>query len=259
MFYYVVTYSFDPDVPVKGPFADYDQCWEAMAKDAENELRIDTEEASFNSTLKKDEEAGTITLTNLFMDTDDDVTTWQVIDVPYAPAPDITEAAERILRENGVAEGSASEVLQKLIATLFCIPKPSLPNTTRIQRDIAGENVEVAVFGDKMRFSTYGSFYEVPENAEDLLAEKQMRLTRYQDGSACVEVQKLVPFTITDEEMDDMHDALLTEMEKAMGLPEGEELSSSGWHAGHFDSELDYLMTQEEQAIIREVQTHDAK
>lgn len=259
MYYYTVTYSFDSDVPVKGPFANEAQCWAAMVKDAENELRIDTEEAGFNSKLDKNENEGTITLTNLFENHDDDVTIWQVIDVPYAPTPDITEAAVRILRENGIAEDKADDVLHQLIATLFCTPKPSVPNTARIRRDIAGENVEVEVFDDKMRFSTYGAFYEVPENAESLLAEKQMRLTRYPDGSACVETQKLVPVTITDEEMDDMHDALLTAMEKAMGLPEGGELSSSGWNAGHFSDELDYLMTQEEQAIIREVQTHDAK
>lgn len=253
MYYYTVSYSFDPDVPVKGPFADDEQCWAAMVKDAEDELRIDTEEAGFNSTLEKNEDNGTITLTNLFENHDDDVTTWQLIDVPYAPAPEVTATAKQILQENGITADKAENVLQQLITALFCLPQRGQNEPHTAYREIAGDNVEIQAFGDKMRYTAYGSFYEVPQNAEELLADKHMRLTRYRDGSALVELQRLVSTSVTDEEMDSMGDAALTEMEKAMGLPEGEFLSTSGWYAGHSDNNLDGFMTEEEQNIVKGV------
>lgn len=52
MYYYMTEYSFDSDRPVQGPFSSYEECWNAMEKDAENELRIDTKKMSMKAPSK---------------------------------------------------------------------------------------------------------------------------------------------------------------------------------------------------------------
>lgn len=87
MYYCVTTYSFDNDRPVQGPFDNFDACWDAMLKDAKNELRIDVEENGFTSELREDYDAGVINLVRLVDDTDDDTTTWSAIELPaHGPA-----------------------------------------------------------------------------------------------------------------------------------------------------------------------------
>ncbi len=117
MYYYMTEYSFDSNRPVQGPFSSYEECWEKMEKDAENELRIDTE-SGFNTEMKKNVEEGTIVITNSFADFDDDVTTWNVIDVPMKMLPSKKDEVKQLLTTNGVSADKSQQVLEQLESIL---------------------------------------------------------------------------------------------------------------------------------------------
>lgn len=252
MFYYVITYSFDPDKPVKGPFADYNQCWDAMVNDAENELRIDTENG-FNTEMKKNVENGTIVITNFFADYDDDVTTWSVLDVPAKALPEKEAAAKQLLAENGVAAGKVDDVLAQLEAMLFDIaPQQAKKAKQVMHRMILGDDVIIQVFKDKMRFLVSGTFCSVPDQAENLLAGYRAQVTRHPDGSATVYRQCMVDYDMADADMEGLSDHMLNQIESALGLSEDECATSSSWNAGHAEDTWDNLLTDDEKNLIKE-------
>lgn len=123
--------------------------------------------------------------------------------------------------------------------------------TGMVKVNLVGEDVDVQAFAGKMRYLATATFWAVPENAESMLAGKRMRLTRHPDGSATVEMSCLVSLDTATEELETLGDVMLTEMETAMGMPEGEFVSSTSWNAGHIDTDWDDLMTAEEQAIVK--------
>ena len=78
-FYYVVTYSFDAEKQVYGPFDTEKEAIEDMMANARNEYKIDTKENEWDSELKEDVEIGEISIINRFSDRDD-VTKFFVIE-----------------------------------------------------------------------------------------------------------------------------------------------------------------------------------
>lgn len=252
MFYYLTEYSFDSDRPIQGPFSSYEECWEKMEKDAENELRIDTENG-FNTEMKKNVEDGTIVITNSFADYDDDVTTWSILDVPAKALPEKETAAKQLLAENGVEAGKVDDVLAQLEAILFDVaPQQDGKEMHTMHRTILGDDIIVQVFGKKMRFLVSGTFYSVPEQAEELLAGNRMQLTRHPDGSATVYAQCLVAYNMSDADMDRLSEDMLNRIESVLSLSEVEHLSSSSWNAGHAEDTWDALLTDDEKNLIKE-------
>lgn len=252
MYYYMTEYSFDSDRPVQGPFSSYEECWEKMEKDAENELRIDTENG-FNTEMKKNVEDGTIVITNSFADFDDDVTTWNVIDVPVKAPQEKEPEAKQLLTENGVAADKVDEVFAQLKAILFDVePQQDGKEMRTMHRTILGDDVIVQVFGKKMRFLVSGTYYSVPEQAEELLAGNRMQLTCHPDGSATVYAQCLVACDMSDADMDRLSEEMLNRIESVLGLSEVEHLSSSSWNAGHSEDTWDALMAEDEKSLIKE-------
>lgn len=118
MYYYMTEYSFDSDRPVQGPFSSYEECWNAMEKDAENELRIDTKENEYESTIEKSADEGTIVITNIFPGFNDDVTTWSIIDVPMKMLPSKKDEVKQLLTTNGVSADKSQQVLEQVESIL---------------------------------------------------------------------------------------------------------------------------------------------
>lgn len=79
--WFITVYSFDEDRPLSGPYSSEEECWDAMLKNAKEELRIDTEENGWNCNFVSVPECGRITLTNRFYDHDDE-TNWYTIEIP---------------------------------------------------------------------------------------------------------------------------------------------------------------------------------
>ena len=74
--YYTVTYSWANESLRCGPFSSFDAAYDAMLKDALNELRMDTTETKYRAeALVVHLETATITLTN-----EAGVTTWKVVE-----------------------------------------------------------------------------------------------------------------------------------------------------------------------------------
>ena len=74
--YYTVTYSWANESLRCGPFSSFDAAYDAMLKDAMNELRMDTTETKYRAeALVVHLETATITLTN-----EAGVTTWKVVE-----------------------------------------------------------------------------------------------------------------------------------------------------------------------------------
>ncbi len=86
-FYYLVAYNFSSERYAVGPFPGYDECWEAMCRDAKKEYRIDTEQNSYDAELQKDYLDGTIILLDSFPD-HENRTTWMAFSVL---SPDLTK------------------------------------------------------------------------------------------------------------------------------------------------------------------------
>lgn len=144
-----------------------------------------------------------------------------------------------------------TETLRNTVQQLGIVaPDTKQHNPATMRKLIMGEDVEIESFHGKMRFMVYGAFVNVPQNAEELLSGRRMRLTRYTDGSAIIEMQQLVHISATDDELEEMQDTLLTKMEEALGLPVGEYLTSSGWNAGHANTEWDNLLSDAERMTI---------
>ncbi len=97
------------------------------------------------------------------------------------------------------------------------------------------ESVCTVFDGDLMRFRVTGGFSAVPDDAESLLKEHEMVIERFSDGSANVVSETLVPFSMSDDDLLNKQDEILCQMEKILGLEEGEYLSSSECWAGHED------------------------
>lgn len=80
MFYCLITYSFDSERPILGPFFDEQSCWKAMQENAREEHRIDTEENEYETEYKEDFQSGEITLTDIFPDRND-TTSWLMFEI----------------------------------------------------------------------------------------------------------------------------------------------------------------------------------
>lgn len=253
MYYYMTEYSFDSDRPVQGPFSSYEECWEKMEKEAENELRIDEEENGFNSEMEKNVEDGTIIIKNHFMDFDDDVTTWSVIDVPVKVLPEKEAAAKQLLTENGVTADKADDVLAQLEAMLFdIVPQQAKKAKQTMHRMILGDDVAIQVFKDQIRFLVSGTYFSVPDKAEELLAGYRARVVRHPDGSATVYRQCMVDYNMEDASMECLSDNMLNQIESALGLSEDECATSTSWNAGHAEDTWDDLLTDYEKNLIKE-------
>lgn len=72
----VVTYSFDPDVPVR-LFKEYDEARDYLKADWEKEVKIDTEENEWDTDYEISAEGDYARITNRFADRDD-VTEWRI-------------------------------------------------------------------------------------------------------------------------------------------------------------------------------------
>ena len=73
MWYYMTKYSFASTKEVFGPFANAEEAYDAMSKDAANEYNIDANENNFDSEIYEDSDSGEITIVNYF-GTNKDVT-----------------------------------------------------------------------------------------------------------------------------------------------------------------------------------------
>lgn len=118
------------------------------------------------------------------------------------------------------------------------------------KKEICDEVVDVFVYGDKIRFYCEGGFYPtgedwaVPEAPSDIIG-----ITKCQDGSFSVEMQKLVPFDLSSEALEDFADNMINDMESILHIPDG-YLSSSMWLAGHGNETYDHLLPPEELAYL---------
>jgi len=111
---------------------------------------------------------------------------------------------------------------------------------------ICGEICKVFSYHGKLRFETIIAFSSTPT----LELPACMSIETYRDGSCNIRMQCLVPEDITDFGCEAVMDRMETQMRAAIG---NESMVTSGsWYLGYGNDEWDYLMTAEEQSVVKE-------
>ena len=116
-----------------------------------------------------------------------------------------------------------------------------------LKKMICDEEVDVLVFGGKMRFYCEGSFYPMESTPE--APSHCFGVSQCPDGSFTVEMQKLVPYELDTEALEEVANEMLNNMELALRIPDG-KLSSSMWLAGHSNESYDCLLQPEDLAYL---------
>lgn len=126
---------------------------------------------------------------------------------------------------------------------------------------VYGDNTDVTIYptacGDEwVRFMVTGS-WDGPQDTS--AAGKDMCVQLMSDGSFTITKQKLIPVSyISDErQLNELTDMTLNAIEDALDLNTMSLSSGSTW-VGHNSADMDYLMTNEERAIISSATQHTA-
>ncbi len=114
-----------------------------------------------------------------------------------------------------------------------------------ITKLICGEICKVLSYHGKLRFEAIIAFSSTP--AAELPA--CMSIEVYKDGSCNIRMQCLVPEDITDIGCEEVMDKMEAQMRSVIG---SEPMVTSGsWYLGYGNDDWDYLMTEEEQSIVK--------
>lgn len=122
------------------------------------------------------------------------------------------------------------------------------------RRILAGDDCIVEVYDGRMRFSVRGSYVSLPWDAELKADMHRMLIERYEDGSAAVIVQSLIPWDTPDDTLDTLMETTLNSIEEILGVP-SESLTSAAWAAGYGPCDSDELLTGEERHTLLYAET----
>ena len=123
-------------------------------------------------------------------------------------------------------------------------------------RDLCGDTCTVAVYGGAMRLTKVTAVTVsstcTEKDIQMALAKNgiQAKITMYEDSSVNIETQCLVPWDIDEMLIEDINALIECKIERTLGLPVGESVSSAAWNAGHNSTEFDYLMSDVERRVI---------
>jgi hypothetical protein len=119
------------------------------------------------------------------------------------------------------------------------------------KRVLGGELCDCAVYGTMSRFLVNGNYFFIPDVAETTYrADVNIRAERFSDGSTSFYMQKLVPWDMAEDELEEMMDEALNLIEKTFGIGEG-KCTSSEWWLGNDSTEYDDLLTSDEQSCVK--------
>lgn len=133
---------------------------------------------------------------------------------------------------------------------------PSSETSTRV-RDICGDMCRCHVYHDaasgtdKMRFWLRAAFSRPSDMLE---VRKELRANfgsgagthTYDDGSFDVIIQRLVPFALSNADLESFADNAVTLIENVLHA----KATSVSWNAGHCESDDDALLTEKERSIV---------
>lgn len=133
---------------------------------------------------------------------------------------------------------------------------PSPETSTRV-RDICGDMCRCHVYHDaasgtdKMRFWLRAAFSRPSDMLE---VRKELKANfgsgagthTYDDGSFDVIIQRLVPFTFSNADLESFADNAVTLIENVLHA----KATSVSWNAGHCESDDDALLTEKERSIV---------
>ncbi|WP_191396191.1 hypothetical protein [Flavonifractor sp. An306] len=115
------------------------------------------------------------------------------------------------------------------------------------KRMLAGDPCTVAVYNGKMRFLVTGCLYRTSPCIVAALNRLGYGVQSYRDHSLDVSIQTMVPWDLSDSELEEACDNALNRMEQLSG---GAQISSSAWYAGQSKSRWDWAMSPADQALL---------
>jgi len=121
----------------------------------------------------------------------------------------------------------------------------------RIKNRILDGNVcQIMDYNGKMRLLVEG-FYNIILPQKDCLAtESHAEIEHYADGSTAVRILMLIPWDLSEEQIARLSDYSLVQIEDTLGI-DPDSIQSSDWLAGYDDSSWDYLLSKEDQRMVR--------
>ena len=149
--YYLCTYSFDPDITVVGPFDSERECFEAADRDACKEYDNSLENG-IHCCMRSDRQTNRITLEETTPE--NDVTTWYVFSISIDESQSIDEP-QYVLKRN-----IRTSRVPLYISLDECADTACLATAKRFDFETASAEQERI-------FKEYGDFYKIIEVAEN--------------------------------------------------------------------------------------------
>ena len=101
------------------------------------------------------------------------------------------------------------------------------------------------------RLELSGSYYITPSDIEDKSFD--VKIESYKDGSCLLTTLKLVPFDISEADIEEYLEKALNHFEEVFPCL-ADQLSSSSWWFGSEETSLDYLLPIDEQIVVNKIQ-----